>query len=117
MNEKCNVIKFRIDNNPIGDVGMRKLALGLRIHPKIEKILVTRGEMEILEKRREASRINIDGDRNNPNQGNFMSNFNFNFNFGNADKDKNIKRDNVAIAHDELRKLEELKVNLFKLNI
>ena len=35
MNEKCNVIKFRIDNNPIGDQGMKKLALGLRIHPKI----------------------------------------------------------------------------------
>ena len=35
MGDKCNVIKFRIDNNPIGDEGMKKLAFGLRIHPKI----------------------------------------------------------------------------------
>ena len=38
MKDKCNVVKFRIDNNPIGDEGMKKLAMGLRIHPKIEKL-------------------------------------------------------------------------------
>lgn len=35
LNEKCNVIKFRIDNNPIGDEGVKKLSLGLRTHSKI----------------------------------------------------------------------------------
>jgi hypothetical protein len=35
MNDKCNVLKFRIDNNPIGDDGMKKLAIGLRVYPKI----------------------------------------------------------------------------------
>lgn len=38
INENCNVTKFRIDNNPIGDEGMKMLAKGLRVHPKIEKL-------------------------------------------------------------------------------
>ena len=35
---KCNIIKFRIDNNPIGDEGIKNLALGLRTYSKIEKL-------------------------------------------------------------------------------
>lgn len=35
LNPKCNVIKFRMDNNPIGDEGIKKLSLGLRVHSKI----------------------------------------------------------------------------------
>ncbi len=79
----------------------------MTLHPKIEKILVTRGEMEILERRREASKIGLE--QMNSQERNFF-NFNFNFNFGSNEREKLMKRDSSAIAHDELRKLEELKV-------
>jgi hypothetical protein len=79
----------------------------MTLHPKIEKILVTRGEIEILERRREASKINLE--HMSSQEKNFF-NFNFNFNFGNNDREKLVRRDSVAIAHDELKKLDELKV-------
>lgn len=82
----------------------------MSLHTKIEKILVTRGEIEILEKRREACKTYIDSDRNNAQSGTFFSNFNFNFNFG-GNEQKLQKRDNITIAHDELKKLDYLKVN------
>jgi hypothetical protein len=34
-NRNCKVVKFRIDNNPIGNEGVKNLAVGLRVNPLI----------------------------------------------------------------------------------
>jgi hypothetical protein len=83
------------------------------LQPKIQKISAICSEIENLEKRREASRINFDSDRNQVDRGNFFSNFNFAFNFGGNERDRNVKRDNYAISIEELNKLTDLKVRKF----
>ena len=83
------------------------------IQPKVNKIVSVRADIENLEKRKEASKINFDSDKNQGDKGNFFSNFNFAFNFGvGNERDRNMKRDNYAISIDELNKLNELKVIL-----
>lgn len=84
------------------------------VHTKLEKILVAKGEIEILEKRKDASKISLDLERNNVERGTFFSNFNFNFNFGKGEGEKNSgKRDNLAISSEELTRLADLKVKIF----
>lgn len=81
------------------------------LHVKIEKILVIRGEIEILEKRKDASRLSISDERNSVNdRGTFFSNFNFNFNFGQSGAPVALKQSNLAISTEELNKLTNLKV-------
>jgi hypothetical protein len=74
---------------------------------KMDKLTAMRNEMEVLERRRHASRLNVDesGDR-----GTFFSNFNFNFGFAGQNDSKQPRRDNLSISSEELTRLNEMKV-------
>jgi hypothetical protein len=80
------------------------------IQQKMEKIHIMKAEMELLEKRRAASKINYDGDDSGQ-RGTFFSNFmNLGFN-----ENKQTGRNNLSISSGELAKLNELRVIFFKL--
>jgi hypothetical protein len=78
------------------------------LQPKMEKLFIMRNDIEILERRRMASRLTSqeDGDK-----GNFFSNFNFNFSFGGQGNPQQ-RRDNLSISSEEMTKLNEMKVCL-----
>lgn len=92
------------------------------IQNKIEKLLILKNEILSLEKRKEASKINIDLDKKNVNdRGTFFNSLSLNFNFG-TDKTTQSKLNNLVITSEELRKLSEMKVTniyscIFNLNI
>ena len=77
------------------------------LQPRMEKIFIMKNEIEILEKRRAASRLSIDMDREGTERGTFFSNFNFNFGFS---ANQPQRRDNISISSEELSKLNEIKV-------
>lgn len=81
------------------------------LQPKMEKIYIIKNEIEVLDKRKDASKLgNVDMDQVND-RGTFFSNFNFNFNFGQTGVPVQPRRDNMAISSEELGRLGELKVH------
>jgi hypothetical protein len=92
------------DSNCIIEALIKYSSFVVGIQQKMEKIHIMKAEIELLEKRRAASKINYEGD--DKDRGTFFSNFiNLGFN-----ENKQGSRNNISISSGELAKLNELRV-------
>jgi hypothetical protein len=80
------------------------------LQPKMDKLSTMKNEMEVLERRRMASRLSVD---ENGDRGTFFSNFNFNFGFTGQNSGNQPRSGNLSISSEEITKLNEMKVYNF----
>jgi hypothetical protein len=96
------------DSNCLIEALIKYSSFIIGLQPKMEKIYIMKGDLELLEKRRAASKINYDVD-DNENRGTFFSNF---INLGFNDNKQN-RGNNISISSGELSKLNALRVILY----